>query len=603
MIRAVKRLLFIFSCDVAIIKKLIIISVLVTLIPILVLGISLAAFSIRYSADLQMKETQREIESLTANIDFYLESILNKSDMILRDIEVQSLIDRPCASILDVLDTINAVDKRLAPLILNTRYEGGASKYAPRFYQNLKVTFYLNNPDFFAYQDHYERGVNFRDHREIADQPWYNELYTNYHWQYKMNGDSNRLSSIALIRKYYNYDNGDDLGEISIDMEPMFFAAIINGMFPEGSAGIMLIDPDGNVLASGNTLSGVNAPRIGELMNSGKNASLKINGAVYDANIRATSFANLRVIMLSDQSAQTAAARQIITICLAISSLSFLAASLMMFIMSRSLSKRLDLLKNKMKNMRYDDDSALEAIPGNDEIGQVGQQLNRMVTDIRNLIKLEYKSRIQIQLVESELLQEQMNPHLLYNSLSAIRWGLRNGGQNNLDAVINSLIAFYKMLLNNGRMYLSVKAETELLNAYLKLAAAIYRLRVTWDIHVDKSIENCECIKLILQPVVENSIVHAFTFKNPGGHIRVDVFPEGGLIVFRIRDNGEGIDPAVLDTILSTDDRRRKGFGIYNLNRRCKLIYGEPCGVTITSGGVGEGTCVEVRIQRREARL
>ncbi|MBY3620637.1 sensor histidine kinase [Acinetobacter sp. CUI P1] len=236
---------------------------------------------------------------------------------------------------------------------------------------------------------------------------------------------------------------------------------------------------------------------------------------------------------------------------------------------------------------------------GKDEFSQIATALNDMGENIDMLIKEVYLTQLQKKEAELEILQSQINPHFLYNTLSSIIQLAKFGQNEKLQKMVLELAKFYRLTLNEGRTMIPVPTEIEQANAYLEIQKIKYgdRLEVMFDF--DTEIWPYETIKLILQPFIENVLKHAWC----GDHIHLRIVgrKEGDNILFRIIDDGIGIRQERIDQIFDSKGHTNTGYGVRNVDQRIKLQYGPEYGVTIFSR-VGIGTSVQILIPAKKRK-
>lgn len=236
---------------------------------------------------------------------------------------------------------------------------------------------------------------------------------------------------------------------------------------------------------------------------------------------------------------------------------------------------------------------------GKDEFSQIATALNDMGENIDMLIKEVYLTQLQKKEAELEILQSQINPHFLYNTLSSIIQLAKFGQNEKLQKMVLELAKFYRLTLNEGRTMIPVPTEIEQANAYLEIQKIKYgdRLEVMFDF--DTAIWPYETIKLILQPFIENVLKHAWC----GDHIHLRIVGrmEGDNILFRIIDDGIGIRQERIDQIFDSKGHTNTGYGVRNVDQRIKLQYGPEYGVTIFSR-VGIGTSVQILIPAKKRK-
>lgn len=287
----------------------------------------------------------------------------------------------------------------------------------------------------------------------------------------------------------------------------------------------------------------------------------------------------------------------IIAICL----LCFVLFTFAGVFISRYFAKRVTKFVAVLNAFREGDLHKRIAYKGKDEFSQIATALNGMGEDFEALIKKVYLTQLEKKEAELEMLQTQINPHFLYNTLSSINQLAKFGENEKLQKMVVELAKFYRLTLNSGRTLIPISSEIEQANAYLDIQKVKYghRLEVTYD--VDVEVWKYETIKLILQPFIENVLKHAWS----GGdriHIRIVARLEGDEILYRVIDDGMGVRQDRIEEIMNSSNESETGYGIRNIHQRVQLQYGEAYGVSIFSRR-GIGTSVDIRIPARKRKL
>ena len=231
---------------------------------------------------------------------------------------------------------------------------------------------------------------------------------------------------------------------------------------------------------------------------------------------------------------------------------------------------------------------------GSDEIGTLGKAFSHMAERIRILIEEVYQKEIRKEKAELQSLQNQINPHFMYNSLSSIAGlALKNGDLTGYE-MSNKLARFYRISLSKGRTVITIREELELCRYFLDVEKVRFEnIQEHFEVE-DETVLNCSTIKLIAQPFIENAINHGLYDQERPFIIHIRVRREGEDILFIIADNGVGIDEVMLKAI-EQEESERGGMGIRNVRDRIRLFYGDDYGVVIKSVP-GQGTTVIVRI-------
>ena len=240
---------------------------------------------------------------------------------------------------------------------------------------------------------------------------------------------------------------------------------------------------------------------------------------------------------------------------------------------------------------------------GDEELEELADGFNQMVERIGNLVEDIQTEQRNLRTTEQKLLQAQINPHFLYNTLDAIIWLAEAGEKEQVIMMVTALSDFFRTTLSKGRDYITVQEEESHIRSYLQIQQFRYQDILEYEIDIPEEMYQYQILKLTLQPLVENALYHGIKNKRGMGHIHVSGHIDSGYLVFLVTDNGMGMTPEKLAEVqeemnsehLSEQNTESSGFGLYNVVQRIKLNYGPQYGVWISST-YGEGTVVRVEI-------
>ncbi|MCX7027026.1 MAG: sensor histidine kinase [Spirochaetes bacterium] len=267
------------------------------------------------------------------------------------------------------------------------------------------------------------------------------------------------------------------------------------------------------------------------------------------------------------------------------------------FRIAKGITNPINLIIERMKKVENGDMNVVVDIQRNDEIGLLGKNFNNMIKRLKYLIEEVYKAQIKNKEAELRALQAQINPHFLYNTLDVIYWTSRLEKAEKTGSLVTALAKLFRLGLNNGNEITTIEKEVEHLKSYLAIQKVRYDQEPKIILDVDMSIFEYKTIKLILQPVVENALIHGIADLGEESIVEVTGREQDGDIVFTILDNGVGMSNEKIASIFLNDSSAKKGYGIKNVHERIKLLFGEKYGMTIASKE-GEGTKVEIRIPK-----
>lgn len=234
-----------------------------------------------------------------------------------------------------------------------------------------------------------------------------------------------------------------------------------------------------------------------------------------------------------------------------------------------------------------------------DEIRVLSDSVDNMAEKLRIMIDTIKEDERKMRYTELRLLQEQINPHFLYNTLDTIVWLIEGKDLEKAVSMVVSLSEFFRLVLSRGKEFITIEEEELHIRSYLEIQQVRYRDILQYDIAIDPALYRYRILKLTLQPLVENSLYHGIKYKRTDGRIDVIGKQEGSLIRFIVKDNGVGMEETELrklrEEIRKPCKETEKGFGLANVNERIRMNFGPQYGMEIDSVK-NEGTCVSITI-------
>ena len=284
---------------------------------------------------------------------------------------------------------------------------------------------------------------------------------------------------------------------------------------------------------------------------------------------------------------------QLLVIMLVISLIAYALA----YSIAHFMVKRISILKTQMNKIHKGTLEPLVNTGSNDEIGELILDYNFMISKIKLLMEEQYQSGQRLKAAELKALQAQINPHFLYNTLELINRLSKKNKMSEIEEVIHSLTRFYKLNLSKGDDFISLRDELDHVSAYVSIQNMRFKNKISFEVNVAPEFLDMLVPKLILQPIVENSIIHGIIEKDEGtGVIKIFSSVEGDNLILTIQDNGKGVPNDILAKINYGQISDSKGsYGIKNVVERIKLIYGDAYGLEYLSK-YNEGTTVRIKL-------
>ena len=226
--------------------------------------------------------------------------------------------------------------------------------------------------------------------------------------------------------------------------------------------------------------------------------------------------------------------------------------------------------------------------------------------EINTLIRQVYQEKIAQKNAEVQALQAQINPHFLYNTLDSINWMLIDREEYDISDIILSLAGLMRYSIEDENAFVPLEKEIGYVLCYLKIQKNRLEERLEYFVEAEENLTDAQVPKLILQPIVENAITHGIEPRNRNGNIRITIKDLGDEMLISVEDNGIGMTPEQLkhlkEEMPDIEKEGHTGIGIRNVDRRIRLHYGEPYGITIEST-YGKGTIVSLRIPKKHGSV
>ena len=273
--------------------------------------------------------------------------------------------------------------------------------------------------------------------------------------------------------------------------------------------------------------------------------------------------------------------------------------------MARSITLPIQKLRDSMKKVQEGDFSVSDVVVDSDnEIGSLTKSFDVMTHRIQELMEQNVHEQEEKRKSELKALQSQINPHFLYNTLDSIIWMAEGRKYEEVVLMTASLARLLRQSISNEDEVVPIANEVEYAKGYLTIQKMRYKDKLEFQIDVDPSILHIPLIKLVLQPIIENAIYHGLKYKESKGLLIIKGFMKDGNAVLQVIDDGVGMSE---ETLAHIYDRHKvnyhsNGVGVYNVQKRLKLYYGEDYGITYESAE-DKGTTATITIPGRQEAI
>jgi len=263
-------------------------------------------------------------------------------------------------------------------------------------------------------------------------------------------------------------------------------------------------------------------------------------------------------------------------------------------LVSRSVTEPIRRLTGAMKEVETGNWEVCLNMEGRDEIASLSRSFDEMVKKMHVLVLQTAENEREKRTAELRVLQAQINPHFLYNTLDTLLYKAYDTDDEDMVTMIRSLSTFFRISLSKGKEVIPLEKEVEHVKSYLVIQKIRFQDVLDYDFEV-KVEDSFQVLKLILQPLVENAIQHGIKPKMALGMIHIRIWQQGERLVMEVEDDGVGMKQEQLGQLRKdlNEGAAKKSYGLINVSNRIRLLYGEGAGVTIESEE-GKGTCVRM---------
>jgi two-component system, sensor histidine kinase YesM len=394
----------------------------------------------------------------------------------------------------------------------------------------------------------------------------------------------------SMARAIVSPQNFEVLGVILVNSDISFLSNLCKKTLISPQQRIMVIDKDGMMIYDTlqSNISGKVSGKDAELFygSNSKTKDVTIGEVDYLLSTTESVLTGWKIINLIPKDVLNKNIYKMRETTIFITLLLLVSSFIFVFIMSRQIVSPLKKLLLLMKLVIKGDFDVRIKIKSDDEVGQLAKTFNVMTRRIRNLINEVYIDKIKQKEIELQMLQNQINPHFLYNTLESIHMMAEINRDKETSKMAGSLGKIMRYGISNKYEKVTVRQELEYLQEYISLQKMRFEDIFEVIINVNEDIYECIIIKMIIQPLVENAIYHGLSKTEKDGRLEVRGFREGDKVYFEVIDNGKGMDKSLvkkLNNYLNDLDNSFKSIGLKNVDRRIKLYCGSDFGIKVES--------------------
>lgn len=591
------RKLMTLISDLNIRKKLLGVYILTTLLPVLLIGVYLSANLRSIIVDRAVNEASKDADRLADRIAELATTVVSISDRLIADSSAVGILQ-------------NEYDNAYSVMV---DYAQTSIPNELKLYMNEveSIRFYAENTSLLAGGSFIYAG------EDIRSASWYKETINQSGriiWRY-LSDDISRETGLTMCRRI-TLSKGV-YAVLAIRVKQSYFDSLIR---QESFNTVMAVNSRDVIFARdirliGTTLEMPQTP-VGSLLADGSTIlredyqgepSVFIRKSFHPHRNSTDSF---QLFVVFPMEAIVGEANQVQNFAFLLIAAAIFISVILILSFTRYFTRRVQILSHAMHRVVNGNFSPSTGLKGQDEIGELHNDLNKIIHSINTLINEVYEEKLQKeQLVrkqneaELKILASQINPHFFFNTLEAVRMKALCSGQKEIADILRLLGKSMRHILEIGNDLVPLSTELEYIEGYLQIQKFRYPDKFFYRIICPEDFDyrTYSMLPLILQPLAENAFVHGIENLKAGGEIRIRIEPGTERLVIRIEDNGEGMSSERLDELQRKMNKKEisagESIGLCNVHQRIRLFYGEAYGVTLESRP-GEGTRVTTVLPR-----
>ncbi|OBR63434.1 two-component sensor histidine kinase [Paenibacillus oryzae] len=413
--------------------------------------------------------------------------------------------------------------------------------------------------------------------------------------------------SVSLVRTMDLYNNNRRADVVIITLDKSRLTKLMKSLLPSPSAAIYLHTDTGKLVAgTGGPENGTQLDREGALASELPHSSDSEMMVSIDSE-----YSKWRLTLVQPKKELYAKTDQLKLYTVGIIFVSVLLALVISWVVYIGIVSPVDKLFKGMKRLGTGNMTIQLENKRQDELGYLTEAFNRMVVDQRRLIQEHYEQQLRLARTELQFLQTQINPHFLYNTLDSINWTAKNYEADEISEMVLNLSRFFRLSLNKGKDVFTIDESVSHLHYYIRIQQIRFLDSFEVEYDISEESRSVPILKLLLQPLVENAIIHGMEGKTEGGKLTISSWiDKGRMVCVSVRDNGPGIQAERVAYIgqelerlaqreehlfLPEDEETGDLFGLRNVMTRIKLYYGKEAGLSIQSVK-GEGATATISL-------
>jgi len=585
-------------------KLIILFSTIIILSNTFILYFSISRYSIKLQSD-SIASSEQSIGNLIRNLEEYIREVERLTDLAIYNYYIQDYMNYLKNGLTIGTEAQKFQNAQMGVNLLGNIISTRSDISSIFIFSDSEIALYKTSPvnininfNYFS-QDWYQNPLN--DPDSIFIEGPHSQIYAS---------SPSSAQVFSVSRTIQSYDGTGPLGIILIDANLSLIQNYCNSVKLNHEGFIFITNPDYTfVFHAGDPIDTelFNNDYYRNLyseifVNTGDSTSgyfgAQISQADYQVVYQSMSKAPWKVYAVTPYKNIIDEANTIRNLILFISFLSLILVTIISIILSIKITRPLTRLRESMDKADHGNLDIRVPVTSSDEVGQLTNSFNTMIARLDDLVRQTVSDQEDKRKLELKALQHQINPHFLYNTLDSIIWMIA-GNDKNAIKMIEALSKLFRISLSKGKDLIALSEELEHVKNYLIIQKMRYQSKFDFSVEADDDVLKYKTLKIILQPLVENSIYHGIKNKEGKGIIHIRAQKQNSYLLITIKDDGYGMDKETCEEILKETYTKitpgGSGIGVRNVNKRIKLYFGDEYGLTFESS-YDEGTTVYIKL-------
>lgn len=585
-------------------KLIILFSTIIILSNTFILFFSISRYSMKLQRD-SISNSEQSIGNLIRNLEEYISDVERLTDLAIYSYHIQDYMNYLKYGLTTGSEAQKFQNAQLGVTLLGNIINTRSDISSIFIFGDDEIAMYKASPinigtDFdYMSQDWYQNALN--DPDQIFIEGPHAQMYA-------ASAPSDLVFSVS--RTIQSYDGTGPLGIILIDANLNLIQKYANSVKLNHDGFIFITNPDHEfVFHAGDPIdfdsfdSRYYRNLYSEILSNSDQQDYGYFGANIDQKdyqvvFQTMSKAPWKVFAVTPYENVIDEANTIRNLILVIGFLSLFIVTIISIFLSRRITRPLIRLRESMDKADHGNLDIRVPVNSADEVGQLSNSFNSMIARLDDLVHQTVRDQEDKRKLEIKALQHQINPHFLYNTLDSIIWMIA-GNDKNAIKMIESLSKLFRISLSRGKDVIPLAEELEHVKNYLIIQKMRYQSKFDFQVEADENVIKYKTLKIILQPLVENSIYHGIKNKEGKGKITIKAEKQSDHLLITVQDDGYGMDKETCEAILKDTYNKvtpgGSGIGVKNVNTRIKLYFGDEYGLSFESS-YEKGTTVYIKL-------